>query len=80
MRTLTDHRGTAWDVTIGKSSYGSLALLFCSRETGLCQRYVLEDETLYEAEGTLAGMADKALHEALDAADSWNPAEDDGTI
>lgn len=80
MRTLTDKRGAAWDVTISKASYGSLALLFCNRETGMCQRYILEDETLYEAEGSLARMADAALHEALAAAERWNPAEDDGTI
>lgn len=78
MRSIIDSEGAVWDVQVGKASYGTLFLLFCRRRDNRCRRFALQDETAFDAEGTLAAMAETELRRALASAGDWSAADGGG--
>lgn len=72
MREFRDGQGRAWDVTVGRESWGTLVLLFSPRgEGGPRTAPVLEAETRREAEHLLEEMDEAALRARLAASEAW---------
>ena len=71
MRGFLDAAGSAWDVTTGKESWGTLVLLFSPRAGGDPRKTVLAVETAYDAERMLEGMSDDELRARLADSVPW---------
>ncbi|HET9679031.1 MAG TPA: hypothetical protein VFP95_00550 [Gammaproteobacteria bacterium] len=69
MRTVEDHQGASWQVAVSKESYGALFLLFCRDSDNQCRRYIVNEETLLQAEQALVNMTQTALQDALSEAE-----------
>lgn len=78
MRYFTDRTGRDWHVTVGKSSYGALCLLFSPHDgEAAWRRAWLAADTAFEAEGKLAACSEDELCVQLEQADNFDPAAGD---
>jgi hypothetical protein len=71
MRTVTDERGRAWDVAIGRGSYGTVLLMFSRRTENENRTSLLASETVRDAERELAALSDEALRQHLADSQPW---------
>lgn len=71
MRTVTDEAGRVWDVAVGKESWGTLVLLFSSRNGEPPRRFVLGVDTAFDASRELASLTEAELRERLASAQPW---------
>ncbi len=71
MRSLIDAEGRAWDVTLGRGSWGAVVLLFAPRAEGGVRVAPLASETVRDAERELAEMPEEGLREQLAASQPW---------
>ena len=71
MRAVTDAGGRAWDVVIGRGSYGNVLLLFSARGENQNRTVLLASETVRDAERELAAMSDEALRQHLAGSQPW---------
>lgn len=71
MRTVTDERGRAWDVAIGRGSYGTALLMFSLRTDNENRTSLLASETVRDAERELAALSEEALRQHLAESQPW---------
>lgn len=75
MRTINDPAGEAWDVAVGKESYGTMVLLFSRRGAPEVLRLPVDANSRLEAERLLQALSVGALREKLEQAapmkDDW---------
>jgi hypothetical protein len=71
MRTVTDEGGRAWDVAIGRGSYGTVLLMFSLRTENENRTSLLAAETVRDAERELAALTDDALRQHLADSRLW---------
>lgn len=74
MRTIEDRSGAAWDVAVGKESYGTMVLLFSRRGARNVRRITVDAISRMQAETLLRELSTVALLEKLDHAE---PISDD---
>lgn len=72
MRTFTDPAGGAWDVLVGKASWGTLSLLFSRRDAPDTRQLVLAAETMMAAELELEALGEEELRERLRESVPWD--------
>ncbi|RLK47120.1 hypothetical protein DFR31_2439 [Alkalispirillum mobile] len=61
MKTFTDADGRAWDITVGRQSYGLALALFLPRDGGEVLQAALPVDNWVEAERYLAGLDEAGL-------------------
>jgi len=71
MRSFVDDAGTAWQVTLGKESWGTLVLLFTPLTGGEARTSILAAETMFDASAELDALDDDALRERLRDSRPW---------
>ncbi|CAN5857057.1 hypothetical protein BH23GEM3_BH23GEM3_24800 [soil metagenome] len=71
MRSLKDEQGSAWDVTVGRESWGTFVLLFSRATGGDVRRSVMASENMLEAQQELDSLAADELRKRLAAAEPW---------
>ena len=71
MRSFVDDAGTAWQVTLGKESWGTLVLLFTPLSGGEARTSILAAETMFDASAELDALDDDALRERLRDSRPW---------
>jgi hypothetical protein len=71
VRSFLDDAGSAWQVTLGKESWGTLVLLFTPESGGDARTSVLSSETMFDASAELAALDDDALRERLRDSRPW---------
>jgi hypothetical protein len=65
MRRLTDAQGRAWDVVLGRESWGGLLALFVPADGGTVRQAPLRSDAYGAADHELETMDDDALHALL---------------
>lgn len=68
MRRFLARDGTAYDVMVSKASWGTLSLLFVPAAGGPPRSVVMAEESQYDAERALEGMAEEELARRFDEA------------
>ena len=71
MRSFLDDAGNAWQVTLGKESWGTLVLLFTPATDGEARTSILAAETMLDASAELDALGDDALRERLRDSRPW---------
>jgi hypothetical protein len=71
VRGFTDEAGRAWDVALGKESWGTLVLLFSPRGGGDARTSILAAETAFAANAELDALTDDELRERLRDSRPW---------
>lgn len=71
MRSFLDDAGSAWQVTLGKESWGTLVLLFTPESGGEARTSVLSSETMFDASAEIEALDDAALRERLRDSRPW---------
>lgn len=71
MRRFTDASGAAWQVTIGKESWGTLVLLFSPAGPGDARTSILHSETSFDASVELDALTDDDLRARLAESRPW---------
>lgn len=71
MRSFLDDAGNAWEVTLGKESWGTLVLLFTPMSGGDARTSILTAETMFDASAELDALDDDALRERLRDSRPW---------
>lgn len=71
MRRFADGEGRAWDVTVGRESWGTLVLVFSLRDGHENRTALMAAETLRDAERELEEMDEAALRERLAGSKPW---------
>lgn len=71
MRSFLDDAGNAWQVTLGKESWGTLVLLFTPKPGGEARTSILNAETMFDANAELDALDDAALRERLRDSRPW---------
>lgn len=71
MRRIVDDEGRAWDVMLGKESWGTLVLLFSPVAGGEVRKSVLQSETSLAASSELDAMDDARLRARLRDSSPW---------
>lgn len=72
MRSFIDSAGNAWDVAVGKESYGNLVLLFAPREDGTVRKTVMDANSLIDAERELSHLSELELQRRLEHSEDWD--------
>ncbi|QKT04640.1 hypothetical protein HUS23_12895 [Ectothiorhodospiraceae bacterium 2226] len=73
MRSFIDNAGQAWDVAVGKESYGNLVLLFAPRdEEGYVRKTVMGATSLIDAERELRTLTEQDLQRRLEHSEEWD--------
>jgi hypothetical protein len=72
VRSFLDDAGSAWQVTLGKESWGTLVLLFTPESGGDARTSVLSSETMFDASAELEALGDDALRERLRDSRPWS--------
>jgi hypothetical protein len=71
MRSFLDASGAAWQVTLGKESWGTLVLLFTPVTGGDARTSILAAETMFDATAELDALDDATLRERLRDSRPW---------
>ena len=71
MRSFLDDAGNAWQVTLGKESWGTLVLLFTSASGAEARTSILVAETMFDANAELDALDDDQLRERLRDSRPW---------
>ena len=71
MRSFFDDVGGAWQVTLGKESWGTLVLLFTPESGGEARTSVLSSETMFDASTEMDALDDDALRARLRDSRPW---------
>jgi hypothetical protein len=71
VRSFRDDAGNAWQVTLGKESWGTLVLLFTPAAGGEARTSILTAETMFDASAELDALDDDALRERLRDSRPW---------
>jgi hypothetical protein len=71
VRSFLDDTGSAWEVTLGKESWGTLVLLFTPASGGDARTSILAAETMFDASAELDALDDEALRERLRDSRPW---------
>jgi hypothetical protein len=71
VRSFLDDTGNAWQVTLGKESWGTLVLLFTPEPGGEARTSILNAETMFDANAELDALDDAALRERLRDSRPW---------
>lgn len=71
MRSFLDDAGMAWQVTLGKESWGTLVLLFTPANGGEARTSILAAETMFDASAELDALDDDDLRERLRDSRPW---------
>ena len=71
MRSFLDDAGNAWQVTLGKESWGTLVLLFTAEPGGDARTSILNAETMFDASAELDALDDDDLRERLRDSRPW---------
>lgn len=72
MRKLDDGRGGAWDVVVGRESWGALFAIFVRREGEEVRQAALEAENAARASQELADMDEAELRALLERSEPKN--------
>ena len=71
MRSFLDDGGNAWQVTLGKESWGTLVLLFTPASGGDARTSILAAETMFDASAELDALTDDELRVRLNDSRPW---------
>ena len=71
MRSFLDASGAAWQVTLGKESWGTLVLLFTPVTGGDARTSILAAETMFDATAELDALDDDDLRARLRDSRPW---------
>lgn len=71
MRSFLDDAGKAWQVTLGKESWGTLVLLFTPALGGDARTSILSAETMFDASAELEALDDDDLRARLRDSRPW---------
>jgi hypothetical protein len=71
VRGFVDDGGRAWQVVLGKESWGTLVLLFSSTAGGETRTSVLDAETSFAANAELDALTDQELRDRLRDSRPW---------
>lgn len=71
MRSITDAEGQAWDVEIGRESYGMQVLLFSPQRGGGVRKALMSASTRLEATDELAQASEAHLRGRLEDSVPW---------
>ncbi len=71
MRGFVDDAGRAWQVVLGKESWGTLVLLFSPDDGGEARTSVLRAETAFAANAELDALTDAELRDRLRDSHPW---------
>ncbi len=71
MRTIIDRQGQAWDVMLGRESYGMQVLLFVPRGGQGVRKAMLAAETRVDAEAELDALDEPGLQERFARSVPW---------
>lgn len=71
MRSFLDDTGSAWQVTLGKESWGTLVLLFTPASGGDARTSILNSETMIDASAELDALRDDDLRARLRDSRPW---------
>lgn len=71
MRSFLDASGDAWQVTIGKESWGTLVLIFSPVRPGSARTSILQAETMFHATVELEALTDDDLRARLANSRPW---------
>ena len=71
MRGFVDDAGRAWQVVLGKESWGTLVLLFSPAGAGETRTSVLAAETMFAANAELDALTDQDLRDRLRDSRPW---------
>jgi hypothetical protein len=71
VRSFTDDAGRAWQVVLGKESWGTLVLLFSPAAGGDARTSVLSAETTFDANAELDALTDDQLRDRLRDSRPW---------
>jgi len=71
VRSFCDDSGNAWQVTLGKESWGTLVLLFTQSAGGEARTSILTAETMFDTSAELDALDDDALRARLRDSRPW---------
>jgi hypothetical protein len=71
VRSFVDDAGRAWQVVLGKESWGTLVLLFSSAVGNETRTSVLTAETSFAANAELDALTDQELRDRLRDSRPW---------
>jgi len=71
VRSFRDDDGHAWQVTLGKESWGTLVLLFTPEAGGEARTSILSAETMFDASAELDALDDASLRARLRDSRPW---------
>ena len=71
MRNFLDSSGDAWQVTIGKASWGTMVLLLSPVLPGGVRTSILQSETMFDANVELEALTDDELRTRLADSQPW---------
>jgi hypothetical protein len=71
MRIFEDDAGRAWDVVVGRESYGAPVLIFSLRDGNEVRKRMLASERMLDANQELSDLTEDELREQLRASEEW---------
>lgn len=71
-RSIRDEQGEAWDVMVGRESYGMQVWLFSPRSGGEVRKALMESSTRLDAMQELEQVSEEHLRERLGASVPWS--------
>lgn len=71
MRRFVDEKGTEWDASVGRESWGTFVVLFTPVAGGEPRKALLSSEGMIEAQQEFDDLTDLELCDRLTASEPW---------